>query len=551
MAILKAVKSRSIFALTILAILCVLVVVICEREPRYHGRTLTTWLQQCSDTPLMETQRLAEAQDAVRAIGAKTALPKLLNLVEAKDDSASTWIIKQSEKWNIQFLHWHSAEEFQQFGIAGFDVFGTNAAPAIGELTKLLNDKEHAFTAVRCLIGIGTPAVASVSEALTNENQQVRYFATQQFAWVTDDDKVFLAKMRDCLKDPDASVRFAAVQGIGAQTQAPEEAVPLLISILGENDGNVSSEAARALADFGTNALGAFNALTNAVERENFDAIAGMALRTLAAIAPKEALPVVFNSFNSTNLHRRNRALQLLCEYPITNSDILPAIEMAAKDSNPQTARFAQNFLTKQYEKDHPDDLLSQFPAEAGGQSYGGKPLGEWLKLYDRQGDYSYSKEATNAIHHIGTNAIPELLERLVYVQPPFGLRAYEVNMDAMRGFIALGEQALPALPKLQTLMDGTNQDFALYAMMSACGTGSNAIPILLKGLTNQFANVRGEAANVLTSGDIAAQFPEQRKQAIPFLLKLLNDPDEDVRMNATNELKELDPATAAKAGIK
>ena len=99
--------------------------------------------------------------------------------------------------------------------------------------------------------------------------------------------------------------------------------------------------------------------------------------------------------------------------------------------------------------------------------------------------------------------------------------------------------------------MDGTNQDVALYAMMSACGTGSNAIPILLKGLTNQFANVRGEAASALTSGDLGAQFPDLRKQAIPFLVKLLNDPDENVRMNATNELKELDSAAAAKAGIK
>jgi hypothetical protein len=30
-----------------------------------------------------------------------------------------------------------------------------------------------------------------------------------------------------------------------------------------------------------------------------------------------------------------------------------------------------------------------------------------------------------------------------------------------------------------------------------------------------------------------------------------LNDPDDDVRMNATNQLKEIDPAAAAKAGIK
>jgi HEAT repeat protein len=72
----------------------------------------------------------------------------------------------------------------------------------------------------------------------------------------------------------------------------------------------------------------------------------------------------------------------------------------------------------------------------------------------------------------------------------------------------------------------------------------------LVKGLTNQFADVRNEAANNLTDG-IGAQFPEQRKQAISLFVKLLNDPDEDVRGNATNELKEIDPATAAKLGIK
>jgi hypothetical protein len=33
--------------------------------------------------------------------------------------------------------------------------------------------------------------------------------------------------------------------------------------------------------------------------------------------------------------------------------------------------------------------------------------------------------------------------------------------------------------------------------------------------------------------------------------LKLLNDSDDDVRGNATNQLKEIDPATAVKFGIK
>jgi HEAT repeat protein len=75
-------------------------------------------------------------------------------------------------------------------------------------------------------------------------------------------------------------------------------------------------------------------------------------------------------------------------------------------------------------------------------------------------------------------------------------------------------------------------------------------MPFLIKGLTNQFANVRNLAANTLTEG-VGDKFSEQRKQAIPLFIKLLNDPDEDVRLNATNQLKQIDPAAAAKAGIK
>ena len=63
-------------------------------------------------------------------------------------------------------------------------------------------------------------------------------------------------------------------------------------------------------------------------------------------------------------------------------------------------------------------------------------------------------------------------------------------------------------------------------------------------------SDVRNAAADQLTQGP-CAQFPEQRKPAIPLFVKLLNDPDESVRMNATNELKEIDPEAAAKAGIK
>ena len=199
--------------------------------------------------------------------------------------------------------------------------------------------------------------------------------------------------------------------------------------------------------------------------------------------------------------------------------------------------------MTEQYLQAHP--IESQFSDEP---VYGGKSLGEWLKMHDADG--KFSKEAEDALRQIGTNAIPALLARLVYVQPPYGLRAFEINIDAVRGFIVLGDQAKPILPELQVLMDGTNKDVALFAMLAACGTGSNAIPLLTKGMTNQFADVRNEAANTLCQS-FAKKFPDQCRQAIPLLVKLLNDPDQNVRGNATNELKEIDPKAAAKAGIK
>ena len=146
-------KPRFILILFVLVIFGVLIAG--TRDPRYHGRTLTHWLQQYSNTPLDESQRRQEAQNAVIAIGAKKTLPKLLKLVEAKDDPVSLWLIAKTGKYKIRFLQWlknenysfeeyeriqwHSAEDFQRLRIAGFEILGTNAAPVIEELEKLLN----------------------------------------------------------------------------------------------------------------------------------------------------------------------------------------------------------------------------------------------------------------------------------------------------------------------------------------------------------------------------------------------------------------------------
>ena len=542
------------------------IVILLGREPHYQGRSLTSWLQQSWDTPLMETQRLAEAQNAIRSIGPKKVLPKLLKLVQSEDDPISMTIMHIGDEFRIsddigdRFIRWHSAEDLWWLGERGFEVLGTNGAPAAEALGKLLDKPRRLLVIGRCLESIGKPAEPVICQALTNQDVAVRQWAVEQLASVTDDVEVYITRIKPRLHDSSDAVRVTTVDAIGVQTSAPELAVPLLIEAL--KDSAVSANAAGALANFGTNALVAFPILTNLVEHGGPN-VAGaalktiiiidsdqalpiltnclargkpgtaLALRALVDVAPERALPIILSRFQSPDTETRRVAFRLLCRYPLT-PPVESALQAAAADSDLNMANRAKKILTENRQKEHP--LESQFLDDP---SYEGKRLGEWLKMHERQGDYAFSPEATNAIHHIGSNAIPALLRRLVYVEPPFGLPAYEINMDGVQGFLMIGDQATPALPQLQALLDGTNQSLVLYAMVSSLGTGTNAIPVLTKGLTNQFAEVRGQAASSLAEV-IANRFPEHREEIISLLTNLVNDPDSDVRLNVKGALQEI-----------
>jgi HEAT repeat protein len=156
------------------------------REPRYHGRTLTSWLEQIEGPPWDETQK-QQAQDAVCAIGAEKAVPYLLRLAGAEDDPVSLWLINKSKDLKIEIIRWHSAEELQQLAIVGFQALGTNTAPAVGELEKLLDKPNNAYTAGACLAAAGKAAEPALCRCLTNQDVRVREGAVIALASVTDD----------------------------------------------------------------------------------------------------------------------------------------------------------------------------------------------------------------------------------------------------------------------------------------------------------------------------------------------------------------------------
>jgi HEAT repeat protein len=545
-------------------------------EPRYQGRTLTSWLKQYSRTSLDETNQLATAREAINAIGPEKSVPIFLKLLTTKDGRIDKWVLATSERFKLDFLHWQTELDCELEGADGFEVLGSNAAPAVGALTRLLDDPDRAFTAARCLDDIGKPAENALRQCLTNSNPQVREWGVGALAGATDDVEVYISRIKGCLRDPEALVRSATVRAIGGQDNAPDLAVPILIGALNDPDAHVSAQAAESLGGFGTNSLPAYSALTNIIAQGE-QTRGRAAMKALAAIAPTEAIPVLSNTvvngtatlsgaalrtlqsidpelsrqmtlkeLRSSDGQHRMQALSVTGTFEMDTPGIAEALKLAALDRDPEVARHANMTMREMVQKKKDSGhVVVQFPEDP---SYQDKPLSEWLQVLRRSSEIPTN--CAQALKNMGTNVILVLLRRVEYKDPIFGLDDFEVSMEGISGLIALGEAAKPALPRLAELMDGEDGDLALRAMIGTLGTGRDALPYLIMGLTNQFPAVRSEAANYVT-GEWSAQFPGERKRAIPQLLTLLKDPDENVRMAATNGLKIIDPQAAAKVGIK
>jgi HEAT repeat protein len=544
-------------------------------EPRYQGRTLTTWLQQYSDASMDETQRLAEARSAVLAIGAKRALPKILNLALTQDDPVSTWMTDKTEKFRIGFFHWRSTIDSQLMGFAGFEILGTNAAPAVPELTRLLQDTNQAIPAARCLENIGKPAEDALCRCLTNANPAVRRLGISGLASATDDVEVYLARIKRSLKDSDSYVRFTAVLAICEQDNAPDLAIPLLIATTEDTDDNVASRAVGGLKESGTNAASTFPVLTNLINSSKLASaraalsaivkiapesavfvlsnaivngkpeILRVALQNLKAVSPDLALQMTLDELHSSDTRRRLQAIGMASEYEPSTAGIADALKSAARDDDPQISQRASTVMRDMVQRQEQNPNADvQIPKEP---SYEGKSLGEWLKA--AQDGSGLSTNAVDALRQMGTNAIPALLARLTYKDPVFGIPRYDISMSGVSGLIALGDRAVPALPALATVMDGDDQDLAIRAMMATLGTGTNALPCLVRGLASRHPDVRHEAANTLS--DWGAQFPKGRESAVFLLRNLLTDPDPEIRRNATNQLTALESPPTSSAKIK
>jgi hypothetical protein len=238
---------------------------------------------------------------------------------------------------------------------------------------------------------------------------------------------------------------------------------------------------------------------------------------------------------------------------------------------------------------------------------YEGKGLTVWLEEYlaaDNPFPVTEEKTATMgragiAIRHMGTNAVPFLMEmarakdsvpkRLIEIIARhqslirWQLRTdHEKRQMAVFGFYALGSIGNEAIPALVTLLHDQDSDVRLSAADCLGNIGPEAkiaVPLLLPFVndtnrivawdtTVNLGRIHMEPALVVpvlierlsssnamryrgTTIYALSKFGEHAKSAIPFIVPYLSDGNDDTRSEATNAIKAIDPEAAAKAGVK
>jgi hypothetical protein len=174
---------------------------------------------------------------------------------------------------------------------------------------------------------------------------------------------------------------------------------------------------------------------------------------------------------------------------------------------------------------------------------YRGKKLSEWLLLPRQRGIPGPSPESTEAIQHIGTNALPFLVEWIQYRTPRWRNRVanelYQRRLHSVANlfvkqadratlstwaFSVLGPRASGAIPQLVPLLTNSDAETRVRAGSALGAIGTNSIPVLISAWTNRTLQTDIGALNTawITLGTNASP-------AVPVLIRLLGDKDEAI----------------------
>ena len=271
-----------------------------EKEPVYHGKSLSEWMERYSKGGSADPV----ARGALEAIGTN-ALPCLLRWVQYHPSAFQKTLvfsitgklfgIKTSEQLAQRLWGKRAGRSWQALEV--FAVLGTNAAPAVPELTRSMHDwrepwdshREVSARAIICLAHLGPAAFPSMLDALAHTNFPGREKVIQGLVWSQKcgvDISPSLPALLECLKDVDPHISARAALTLGQTGLKPEISVPAIIGRMTNTNDNVRRGCVVALGKFGAAASNALPQLILAL-RDPSEDVRDQSTNAIRRIAPQ------------------------------------------------------------------------------------------------------------------------------------------------------------------------------------------------------------------------------------------------------------------------
>jgi hypothetical protein len=182
---------------------------------------------------------------------------------------------------------------------------------------------------------------------------------------------------------------------------------------------------------------------------------------------------------------------------------------------------------------------------------YAGRYLSQWLTAYRYPA--RATPETVDAVRHIGTNALPCLLNWIQYVEPRWRRRLgefwpgrpvwikrlllgtdFERAYASLNGFAILGSDGRVAIPQLERLArypkSGDNRELALYALGSI---GQDGLVVLTSALAHCSSTNRCHRERLLVAIADAHHLGTDITLAVPEILRCMGDSDEPSAISA------------------
>lgn len=227
------------------------------RQPSYQGKPLAYWLCLKNDDDDDAVRDEPHSEEAIRSMGTN-CLPYLLKWIAYEPPAWKAKLINyfvlSGPRWIPERLQEDRAGRLAEGAEDAFRTLGHFARPAIPQLARLAKDRSRGWSSHRAafvLISFGPETQAIVMEFLNDPRPLIRTAAISQVSRLGTNALPAIARLIDCLKDPDENIAAMAARTLGELQLRPELTVPALTNALHDGRFEIALAAHTALGKFG------------------------------------------------------------------------------------------------------------------------------------------------------------------------------------------------------------------------------------------------------------------------------------------------------------